>query len=151
MRYTVIAAVMLVSTLVLCGLYAQGVRAQDGDGLREALQELEGLLAKGLPDRAPQWRCDASTKFQCSVNGCSEIRPTVWVNLDFPARRLERCDAKGCDRYEMVHSVAGLYTTITLVGHPGTFFKAVNDASEFVEVASLGVSVLSSFGRCNRK
>ena len=142
---TVVVASFLIA---LGGLCAPAVAVQESGDLREALQELEGLVAKGLPDRAPQWRCDASTKFQCSVNGCSEIRPTVWVNLDFPARRLERCDAKGCDRYEMVHSISGLYTTITLVGHPGTFLKAVNDGSQFVEVASILTRVFTSFGRC---
>ncbi len=101
---------------------------------------------KGFPDRASRWRCDAAVKFQCSAEGCKEARARVWVNIDFPDRRYERCDSKGCDQYEMAYSVAGIYTTVSPV--IGTFLKVLNDGSEFVEVASLGTAVVTSFGRC---
>lgn len=114
---------------------------------REARRAERGLLG-GLGERAQRWRCEPTARFGCSSAGCQALEFTVWVNLDFPARRYERCDSKGCDSYEMTYAVGGAFTTVTPLGARGFFLKAVNDGSEFLEVVSLGTAAHASFGRC---
>ena len=125
--------------------------AQESRELPDALRELGSLMGRGLPDRAAQWRCDATSRFLCSAEGCKAVRPTMktpWLNLDFVARTYERCDTKGCDSYLMDHSQSGKFTHVWLVGHPGIFFKSVSDGSEFVEVVSFHLDVFNVYGRC---
>lgn len=137
-------ALLVFIFLPVVGLYAPIVGASQhsrtGDDIRELIVPLAG--------RAPTWRCEPTAKFQCSIKGCEPITPTVWVNLDFPARRYERCDSKGCDAYQMEYFSAGIFTMISPLRTSGTFLKAVNDGREFVEVASLTTSVYTSFGQC---
>lgn len=132
---------------VLGAFYLHPGNAQQGDGLRENLERLGKLASEGLHHRASKWRCEAAAKFHCSTKGCEEGAITVWVNLDFPARRYERCDAKGCDEYQMTYSTAGIYTTVWPEGR-STLLKVLNDGNEFMEVASLGRGAFISFGRC---
>ncbi len=122
--------------------------AQESRELPNALRELGSLVGRGLPGRAVRWRCDATSKFSCSAEGCEAVRPTVWLNLDFVTRTYERCDTKGCDSYLMDHSPSGMFTQVRLIGHPGMFFKSVSDGSKFVEVVSLHLGVLNAYGRC---
>lgn len=143
MRTVIILGACLV---VLGAFYVHGENAQQSGDVRKELDELGKLASKSLPDRARRWRCDAATKFSCSIKGCEKVRDTGWVNLDFLAGRYERCDSKGCDQYEMTHSLGGIYTTVS--AGQGTFLKAVNDGSEFTDIVSLGTSIFASFGRC---
>jgi hypothetical protein len=70
----------------------------------------------------------------------------MWVQLDLAAGQYERCDAKGCDSYRVTPQHGGIYTHLNPT--PSTFLKVLNDGSDFVDVASLGTSVLISYGRC---
>ena len=148
MRYAVIAAVMLVSTLVLLGgLYAQDVRAQESGDLGKRLEELEGrdIILPGLPARAPRWRCEISKKFDCDITGCKPMASSLWVNLDFPRHRYERCSLSSCDTFEMTHSV---HVKFTMIAIPGLAVHVANDGSHFVEALSAGDFVMVSWGHC---
>ena len=130
------------SVAILFGLVAQAASQPGTDSKR-----LADLFGTKLADRSPKWRCDVTTQYVCSDQGCEQGRPTVWINIDFPANRYQRCDAKGCDAYSMQASAAGIYTTLALPQN-GAFLKVINDGSAFVEVTSLGTGTLSGFGQC---
>jgi hypothetical protein len=70
------------------------------------------------------------------------------VILSFPAGRYERCDANGCDAYELTSATGGIFTTVTPGVHRGAFLKALNDGSEYVETVSLGTAIWTAFGAC---
>jgi hypothetical protein len=60
-----------------------------------------------------------------------------------------RCDEKGCDSHVMVAQKSGIYTILELPAS-GAFMKVENDGGEYVEVASLGNSLITNFGSCTR-
>ncbi len=144
MKMAIICGIVLVALGAFCLPTVAGERKDD---LRKELDRLEELASNRLPDRASKWRCEAAVKFSCSMKGCGEVGVTVWVNLDFRAQQYQRCDSKGCDTYQMIHSGSGIYTIIE-PNNSGTFMKVVNDGSEFMEVATLGTSSFTSLGRC---
>ena len=137
----------IVPALVVSLFLLLPASAQEGGKLGADRERLTDLFGRGLADRASKWRCTITSQYVCSKKGCDQNPPTVWINLDFSANLYERCDAKGCDAYPMRSFVGGIYTTISLA-RPGTFLKAVNDGSEFVEVASMGNVTFNTFGRC---
>ena len=105
------------------------------------------LIRRPLATRASLWRCDPAVKYNCSADGCKSVPALVWVQLDLAApARYDRCDAKGCDSYAVTPQPGGIYTLLNPT--PSTFLKVLNDGTDFVEVASLGTSVLISYGRC---
>ena len=106
------------------------------------------LASRSLSDRASQWQCRPESRNDCGPDGCTEMEPTVWVNLDFDSLRYARCDQAGCDDYLMEVNPSGIYTTLTLPLNAGTFLKVVNDGSESVEVVSLGTAITVYHGRC---
>jgi hypothetical protein len=70
----------------------------------------------------------------------------VFVKLDVAARRYQRCDRLGCDAYTPEIAWSGGWTNITL---PRNAMLARLDArGAFVEVATLGGTVLVSHGQC---
>ncbi len=139
------AALILAALLGLLIAWLAGAQPQRdpaGDRLLE-------LAQRGLTARAPAWRCDVSARFICSISGCERGTGwAVWLLLDFTASRYERCDAKGCDAYELQHWASGVYTTASPGAYRGHYLKVLNDGSEFVESASLGTTAVTSFGRC---
>lgn len=130
--------------LILLPIYPAS--AQQDEQLRRELKYVTSLMGAALQDRAPLWRCEISTKYVCTSVGCALVKPTVWINLDFGRRVYERCDSKRCDAYDMTFTQSGIFTLVS--PNQGTFLKAVNDGSEFVEVASLGVQTYNGFGQC---
>jgi len=150
MREETMKKLMIVTMMMLTLSLGHPVLA-DSEEMSPLLKELlgSGELFRGLPERALRWQCSPATKFQCTKEGCEAMQPTVWVTLDFQTSSYSRCDRKGCDRYEMRESVSGIYTSVALVDRPGTLFKAVNDGSEFVEVITLGTTLMSSYGICS--
>ena len=80
--------------------------------------------------------------------GCEQApENTVWMELDFESGTYSRCDPKGCDIYTVTYSSGGVFTTVRL-SQVGTLLKVVNDGSEFIDVATVGVAVITSFGTC---
>lgn len=142
------AATLAILCLLLAAIRGTAINAQQSNELQMEFERSLRLVGRGLADRGQGWRCEPGARFVCSREGCQALEYRVWVNLDFPGRRYERCDSKGCDGYEMTYSVGGIFTTVTLTGHPGTFLKSVNDGSEYLEVATLGTAAYASFGRC---
>jgi hypothetical protein len=113
-----------------------------------AAQDKLELAASPLHERAPRWQCPIVTQYHCTAGGCRAVPPSVTIVLDFPARRYERCDAKGCGQHSLSVATGGIYTTAS--PGPGAFLKVVNDGSDFVEVASSGTETFTGFGKCER-
>ena len=66
--------------------------------------------------------------------------------LDFDRKTYSRCDSKGCNQYPMLVAPAGAF--VSAVYNPSAIFKATADGSEYVEVATLGLTTYSQWGRC---
>jgi hypothetical protein len=58
-----------------------------------------------------------------------------------------RCDIRGCDKYDAIFSRSGIYTVIDVPGR-GLTAKLVTDLSAFLELATIGMQALVSFGAC---
>ena len=100
--------------------------------------------------RSPRWRCEVEKKWECDVTfGCQGVAASdsVWMALDFPEKTYQRCDAVGCDSYPMEVVERGSFTYVRVPDRPGVFLK-IGLADMFVDVASLGVSTMNSFGTC---
>jgi hypothetical protein len=133
----VIAAALVVGAvmLIVTGLTTPGLAQSEVD-----------LALRSLSERASRWRCDPVRTVVCSSDGCEDIKPTVWVVLDFKQQSYERCDGRGCNARAMLASHGGIFTAAT--AGPSAFVKALNDGSDFVDVATLGTTLYANFGRC---
>jgi hypothetical protein len=95
-------------------------------------------------------RCDVTAKYACSPAGCQANKLGVFNLIDFDLRKFSRCDSRGCDSYDAVVQRSGEFIVIDIPGR-GIFAKLSSDGSQFVEVTSLGTSILASFGQCRRE
>jgi hypothetical protein len=114
--------------------------------LDEAFKRTLELYDKGMHHFSTYWRCTPSTHFVCDASHCKNAQPIIWIELDFSKKQYRRCDQKGCDSYAMESSTAGIFTSVFI--NIGTLFKARNDGSDFVEVATLGTTTYNYFGKC---
>ena len=148
-RRLVLVLVLLIGTLAGARGYPQTSQQHKPDAaIQSELDQLAELMDGTLSDRVPRWQCRAEKRNDCGPDGCDAVEPTVWVNLDFPASKYERCDQAGCDEYPMEARASGIFTIVTLPRQPGTFLKSLNNGSESVEVTSSGTGVLVAHGRC---
>ncbi|MEJ2121955.1 MAG: hypothetical protein P8Z76_14870 [Alphaproteobacteria bacterium] len=104
-------------------------------------------LVATMPAHAAAMRCDMSKKFACTAGGCRDNAITGWNVVDFKTNRFSRCDRKGCDHYPMTVKRSGLFLNIEIPGR-AMFAKMSVDGSKYLEVVSLGTSVLVSYGSC---
>lgn len=107
---------------------------------------LAAALCQFADARAEVWRCDPAVSVICAAAKCQSKQPTVWLILDFDSNRYQRCDAKGCDAYEMTVVPSGLFLNVNF--HARTLFNATIDGSQYVEVTTSEVSTFSQFGAC---
>lgn len=117
------------------------------------IQGLLGLVAivcSATASFAQPVRCDITAKFACSSTGCQPNRLGVFNRIDLDRRKFSRCDSRGCDDYDAVIQRSGEFILIDVPGR-GIFAKLSTDGSEFVEVTSLGTSILASFGSCRQE
>ncbi len=146
-------SVLACVTATLAVLSASSIPAQFPSPPQEKtdLQDLQSLFGSPLSERGAKWMCQPVRSFHCSKDGCNEVPQARWVNLDFVSLKYERCDMKGCNGYPMTSSTSGMYTIISRPSNRGAFLKAVNDGSEFMAVASLGIDTWNHFGQCVRQ
>ncbi len=103
------ASVIIVILLVVVGLCSLKAGAEQSGELRSELERLGEVVTKRLFERATRWRCEPAKAFVCSSENCQEVRPPIWVNLDFAARSYQRCDSKGCDTHPMTPATSGIH------------------------------------------
>jgi hypothetical protein len=108
-----------------------------------------GLAMLSFP--GPAWSqtvtCIISSKYGCEADGCNQVQAAVRNVLDLSRQTYTRCDTGGCDNYEARISRSGAFIVIDLPGR-GMTAKIAADLSAFVEVATIGTTVLVSFGSC---
>jgi len=104
------------------------------------------LLAS--PAAAETMTCRITAKHSCDpASGCRSILPGVWNVLDVTRHTYARCDARGCDTYDASFSRSGAFIVIDIPTR-GMVAKVAADRSSFLEVATLGMTALNSFGAC---
>ena len=95
-------------------------------------------------------RCAVTEKHICQMGvGCASAAPTeihAWGNFYPASRAYERCDPKGCDRYEAAVSQSGVFTNVEIPGKAA--FIKIGPDGVFNEVATSGLTDYISFGRC---
>ena len=84
---------------------------------------------------------------KCSVVGCEERKPTVWLLIDRDRETYSRCDAKGRDPYGADVHQSGIFTIYELRGG-ATFLKMSDVFRRFIDVATSGVSAFVNSGTC---
>ena len=107
-----------------------------------------GALIAAIPSSAlaETWRCDATRAVTCADGACNPGNPTIWLLVDFDAATYSRCDDKGCDLYPLNAMVSGVFINASY--NPGAFFKALQDASQFIEVVTQQLQTITYFGAC---
>jgi hypothetical protein len=128
---------------------------EDSAPLLEEMQKLTDLAKLSLDERGASWRCTPTRLDGCGESSCESKAVTpaddaVYVLLDFSTKRYSRCDSKGCDEYSLDVSVGGIFTTIDLPGRSGTFLKALNDGSQYIEVVTASLAVIRYSGACRK-
>jgi len=123
---------------------------------RSGLYQIDQILP--LYERSPKWLCEVESKFLCFDDVCRRFavqdqskpggdkRPRYWMELDFDAHTYTRCDQNGCNTKDVGTSAAGAFTLIE--PGDGAFMKIANADFEFVDVATMGTGVATSFGIC---
>lgn len=112
---------------------------------------------KPLYERSARWICDVDSKFLCFEDVCRRfsvveenddgtILLRYWMELDFEQHTYARCDQNGCNTEEVGTSSGTGFTLIEPGG--GAFMKIANGSREFVDVATLGTGLATSFGVC---
>jgi hypothetical protein len=96
---------------------------------------------------AAEMTCSIGTKHHCeAAAGCQQIDNTISVRIDFDRKNYSRCDANGCDRYDVQIWQSGPYYNI---GLPGALAKVSSDDRSFVEVLTSALQTFISFGKCD--
>ena len=96
---------------------------------------------------AAELQCDIAAKFSCQPTGCEPNQLGVWNLVDIERERFSRCDRNGCDHYDATVSQSGVFYNIEVPGR-GIIAKMSLDGKSYMEVATIGVSALISFGSC---
>jgi hypothetical protein len=107
------------------------------------------LLACAADAHAIALRCEIASKFTCEPTGCRPQDSRVWNMIDFDTSRYSRCDALGCDHYEMLVARSGIFWNIEAPAR-SLFAKVSDDGATFLEVAALQTFVQVSYGSCRR-
>lgn len=120
------------------------VRAQADSNL--ALKEIARLA-----HAATGWRslsCVATRRSVCA-DTCQPAPPAVHVSVTRDGVRgtVKRCDNRGCDTYEASVHTGGVFTNIQMLAPSGYLIKIQGD-QEFVEIATLGLTVHYASGKC---
>ena len=106
-------------------------------------------LFTGSPAAAQMLKCEISEKHFCEPGkDCVSIPSSIWNKIDLSKSTYSRCDKNGCDDYQMRVSESGIYLNIVLPDRGGVIAKMTKDGPSFLEVATLGTSVYTSFGSC---
>jgi hypothetical protein len=109
------------------------------------------LMLQALPAMAEQVMCRVHLKQLCERDtGCRRVEANTWYPIDTVRATVSRCDARGCDTYQAAASQSGAFINLDVPGR-GMLLKIASDGSNFVEVATLGLSVFVSFGVCARQ
>jgi hypothetical protein len=105
-------------------------------------------LIVASPAVAAQMQCAFAQKEQCQSRSPCRTIPAdrVWTKLDLTAHAYARCDAKGCDAYEVQIARSGIWANFTFPGR--AMFAKLSNEGDLVEAVTLNDVTLISFGKC---
>ena len=99
--------------------------------------------------------CIPSKKSYCSLEGCENVEPNVFILLGKTQKEdglfLARCDNKPCDIYDVNLLQSGEFTTFETKEPHGILFRTSNLDQSFIEVVTLGTESFVSSGHCYSK
>ncbi len=116
----------------------------NADEFMEELDRLTKLAITPLNKVGPTWVCRPKRLYACGVDGCQAGDAKTEVRLDFLHGAYSRCD-----QYPMTYEASGVFTTAQ--PNSGACLTVLNDGSEYMEVATLGLSTLVYFGSCEAR
>ena len=119
--------------------------------MKRALAALGATLAMLTLAEAEELKCEIREKFVCEPGAACKPSPVgVWNIIDTAKRTYARCDTRSCDTYEARFSQSGIFINIEVPGRGVIAKMSMDGSAAFHEVATLGHSVLISFGACKR-
>lgn len=99
--------------------------------------------------------CIPSKKSYCSLEGCEDVEPNVFILLGKTQKAdglfMARCDNKPCDVYDVNLLQSGEFTTFETKEPHGMLFRTSNLDQSFIEVVTLGTDSFVSNGYCYSK
>ena len=117
----------------------------------EAKQRILGIYLNTKAYLPPhELYCIPERKITCSIDGCTEAEPNVFVLLEEGSGNFNysRCDNKPCDTYPATPYISGAYMEVRTNDNHGILFKSSTIDQSYVEVVTLGTDTLTSHGHC---
>ncbi len=138
----------VVAGILLTGTPASAGQKKSPDDLSAALQDISRIAKE-----ANNWRslrCTPDKRYVCG-DTCEAAPAATYTEVSREGEGLHgvvnRCDDKGCDRYEAMFVTAGLYTSIQMSAARGYLMKIEGNRS-FIEIATSGLQVHYAAGTC---
>ena len=110
---------------------------------------------------AKTWECKINEKHACNPEkGCSANTLGVTNYINFERKTYARCDRAGCDTYDAQFSQSGSFHNIAVADRvmfakvwpnhhsQSAFWPYTSTSGKFMEVVTLGSTVLVSYGIC---
>ncbi len=114
------------------------------------IRKILGIVVVGsifsLP-AAAAIRCDFQSKMSCRADSCQFLEITTYSVIDPAESTYARCDSNGCDTYPAEFVESGAFMNITVPGR-SLMGKMSLPNAKVVEIATLGLDVLLSYGTC---
>lgn len=109
---------------------------------------IAAMLCFSSPAIAKPMQCVFTQKEQCQAGiPCRTIAADrIWTKLDLTARTYSRCDAKGCDAYEVQIARSGAWANLTFPGR--AMLAKLSIEGDLVEAVTLNDVTLVGFGKC---
>jgi hypothetical protein len=107
------------------------------------------VMVATAPATAQGFRCAATERFVCNVGiGCQPgAVGTSWVNVMPATKEYERCDQKGCDRFQAVFTPVGAFVNVEIPGRAA--FAKLGPNGFFSEVVTAATMTILSYGKCS--
>jgi len=93
-------------------------------------------------------RCIPRDRLDCEGVNCTKSQPVVYLILDRQSKTFSRCDKKGCDVYDAIFRLSGMFTNIQPINPNGTMIKVLGNR-EYIEVVTTGLGVIFQNGNCS--
>jgi hypothetical protein len=165
-RKVIITLLTLVLVVALYSVFSNATTAGETEtNLPGEIQPIEGLKASfeaSLRDPVlaiAELACFPTSRFNCYQTGCKPAAPGAYFFVDYGTEggTYFRCDVKGCDSYPVKVTRSGLFTHFIPSENQAMLFKVITedillgDKGEFVDVATLGLGTLVSYGKCQER
>lgn len=157
-----VVAIVLLAALVIavCGLQKNEtvIVNHSRDNVQKTFDpkinrsELALLYAQNISNLPEHYAyCLPEKKSFCSIEGCEEVRPTVFNLIGITEGQgsyFARCDNNPCDIYPAKSNTSGIYQEFITKEPHGMLFKLSTQDNSFTEIVTLGTDSYVSVGHC---